>query len=133
MHGRLEYDMNRKFNVVIAVVARLLGSAIMQYAFGQNQPAVAREIRAQSIVLVDPANVVVGTFTSELIPNGVSVLAPGVLPKSRIVSCSAIRRDASSGLRRIRQSSCRLAQSESGGACAPKFNGSHGPSQTCHG
>jgi len=66
---------------MVAIVAGLLGSAIMQYAFGQNQPAVTKEIRAQSFVLVDPANNVVGTFASEPFPNTVTLVVPGVPPK----------------------------------------------------
>ena len=73
--------MNRKFTVVVAIVSGLFGSAVLRYAFAQNQPAVTREIRAQSFVLVDPANNVVGTFASEPVRNSVTVVEPGVPPK----------------------------------------------------
>jgi hypothetical protein len=73
--------LNRKLNFVVAIVAGFLGSTILQYAFGQSQPAVTKEVRAQSFVLVDPANNVVGTFASEPIPNTVTLVVPGAAPK----------------------------------------------------
>ena len=83
--------MNRKFHVVVAIAAGFLGSAIMQYAFGQNQAAVTKELRAESFVLVDAGNNVVGTFTSEPVPNAVTIVTPGAAPK---VARHVVLRDA---------------------------------------
>jgi hypothetical protein len=76
--------MNQKLNLTLAFTAGLLGSALMHYiapppAFAQDQtPAqtpAAKEIRAQSIALVDPSNNVIGVFTSE-------PLSPATSPKA---------------------------------------------------
>jgi hypothetical protein len=74
--------MNQKVNLIIAVAAGLAGSAIMRYiapppAFAQDQTQAPKEIRAQSIALVDQSNRVVGTFTSEA-PSAPVRIIPGV-------------------------------------------------------
>jgi hypothetical protein len=70
--------MNSKLTVVLAFAAGLLGSAVFRYAgpssvFAQDQTPVAKEIRAQNIVLVDQGNNVIGTFTSEAGPGSVRI------------------------------------------------------------
>jgi len=59
--------MNRKFNLALALAAGLLGGVLSRYVapwpvLAQAQPA--KELRAQSFVLVDDNNNLVGTFTA---------------------------------------------------------------------
>jgi hypothetical protein len=74
--------LNQKLNLIVALAAGLVGSAIMHYiapplAFAQDQAPVARDIRAQSFTLVDQANNVIGIFTSEPLPGAQVHVAPG--------------------------------------------------------
>src|SRR5215475_10254983 len=61
--------MNNKCIIVLALFAGILGGTLMRYitppsAFAQNdQSAATKEIRAQSVTLVDDLNRTVGTFT----------------------------------------------------------------------
>ena len=76
--------MNKKLNIAIAVAAGLFGSVVMHYvapplAFAQDQTA-AREIRTESVALVDSSNNVVGVFTPEPVPG-----AAAASPRRRIV------------------------------------------------
>ena len=57
-------------NMALALIAGLLGGLATRYiapptAFAQNQPAIAKEIRAQSFTLVDGADQPAGTFHVE--------------------------------------------------------------------
>jgi len=59
--------MNRKLNLSLALAAGLLGGLLSRYVtpwpvLAQAGPA--KELRAQSFVLVDDKNNVVGTFTA---------------------------------------------------------------------
>ena len=59
--------MNRKLNLTLALAAGLLGGVLSRYitpspVLAQTGPA--KEVRAQSFVLVDDNNNVVGTFTA---------------------------------------------------------------------
>lgn len=83
--------MNNKLSIAIALLAGLLGGMLARYvapptAFAQNPTPVPKEIRAQSFTLVDPANRVVGTFTSDLgaptPPAGVAPTPPTPKPNS---------------------------------------------------
>ena len=61
--------MNRKLNFTLALAAGVLGGALSHFitpvpAFAQAQPAAFKELRAQSFVLVDDRNNVIGTFTA---------------------------------------------------------------------
>ena len=63
--------MNNKLSIAIALVAGLLGGLLVRYAvpptaFAQNTAPAPKEIRAQSLTLVDSANRTVGTFTTEV-------------------------------------------------------------------
>ena len=74
--------MNNKLSIAIALLAGLLGGMLARYvapptAFAQNPTPVPKEIRAQSFTLVDPANRVVGTFTSDI---GAPTPPAGVAP-----------------------------------------------------
>ena len=61
--------MNNKCSIVLALFAGILGGTLTRYitppsAFAQNdQSAATKEIRAQSVTLVDYLNRTVGTFT----------------------------------------------------------------------
>jgi len=72
-------------NVIVALIAGLLGGLVTRYispppAFAQNQPPVAKEIRAQSFVLVDQSDHAVGTFMAEPVRG-----TPGPFTPIRIV------------------------------------------------
>ncbi len=63
--------MNRKLNLSLALAAGLLGGMLSRYiaplpVLAQAGPP--KELRAQSFVLVDDKNNVVGTFTASTIP-----------------------------------------------------------------
>ncbi len=65
--------MNRNLNLLLALTAGLLGGALSRYitpVLAQAQAPVAKEIQAQSFVLMDDKNRVVGTFksSSEALP-----------------------------------------------------------------
>jgi hypothetical protein len=65
--------VNQKTQLIVAVAAGLAGSAIMRFAaplpaFAQDQTQTPKEIRTQSVVLVDQSNRVVGTFTTAAAP-----------------------------------------------------------------
>jgi hypothetical protein len=65
--------MNKHLNVVLALVAGLLGGLLTRYiappaTFAQDQAP--KEIRAQSFTLVDTSDRTVGTFTFERVPGG---------------------------------------------------------------
>lgn len=63
--------MHRKFNLALALAAGLLGGALSRYIAPlpvQAQAGPPRELRAQSFVLVDDKNNVVGTFTASTTP-----------------------------------------------------------------
>jgi hypothetical protein len=61
--------MNNKCSIVLALFAGILGGTLTRYitppsAFAQNDQSTAtKEIRAQSVTLVDDRNRTVGTFT----------------------------------------------------------------------
>jgi len=61
--------MTNKCSIVLALLAGILGGTLTRYitppsAFAQNdQPIATKEIRAQSVTLVDDLNRTVGTFT----------------------------------------------------------------------
>jgi hypothetical protein len=61
-------SMNNKCSIVLALFAGVLGGALTRYitppsAFAQNNQSTApKEIRAQSVTLVDDQNRIVGTF-----------------------------------------------------------------------
>jgi hypothetical protein len=61
--------MNSKCTIVLALLAGILGGTLTRYitppsAFAQSdQATAAKEIRAQSVTLVDDLNRTVGTFT----------------------------------------------------------------------
>ena len=59
--------MNRKLNLSLALAAGLLGGMLSRYVTPlpvQAQAAPSKELRAQSFVLVDDKNDIVGTFTA---------------------------------------------------------------------
>ena len=65
--------MNQKTQLIVAVAAGLAGSAIMRFvaplpAFAQDQTQAPKEIRTQSVALVDESGRVVGTFTTATAP-----------------------------------------------------------------
>jgi hypothetical protein len=62
--------MNNKLTIVLSLGAGILGGMLTRYVAppsvaAQDQAPVAKEMRAQSFVLVDPSNRVVGTFMTE--------------------------------------------------------------------
>ena len=76
-------NVNQKAQLIVAVAAGLAGSAIMRYvapppAYAQDQTQAPKEIRTQSVALVDQSNRVVGTFTTEAVPGAPVRIAPGV-------------------------------------------------------
>ena len=63
--------MNRKLNLSLALAAGLLGGVLSRYVTllpVQAQAGPPKELRAQSFVLVDDKNNVVGTFTASTTP-----------------------------------------------------------------
>lgn len=92
--------MSQKFYLMVAVVAGMIGSAIMHYAapplaFAQDQSSITKEVRAQSFVLIDSSNNVIGTFTSEPLPGFQARVAPGT---SVTVPSHIVLRDANGRL-----------------------------------
>ncbi len=74
--------MNRKVNLVMALAAGLTGGALSRYVaplpvLAQAEPP--KELRAQSFVLVDAKNNVVGTFTVSAIGPGKRLQTPTVV------------------------------------------------------
>jgi hypothetical protein len=64
---RRNQTMHRKLNLSLALAAGLLGGVLSRYVTPlpvQAQAGPAKELRAQSFVLVDDKNNVVGTFTA---------------------------------------------------------------------
>ena len=62
--------MTNKMTIGLALGAGILGGMLARYVAppsvsAQDKAPVAREMRAQSFVLVDPSDRVVGTFTTE--------------------------------------------------------------------
>jgi hypothetical protein len=63
--------MNRKLNLSLALAAGLLGGVLSRYVTPlpvQAQAGPPKELRAQSFVLVDDKNNIVGTFTASTTP-----------------------------------------------------------------
>ena len=84
--------MSQKSHLIFAFVAGMAGSAVVYYvaptlAFAQDQTPVAKEVRVQSLALVDPSNNVIGIFTSEPVTGVQFRVAPGSPVKlpSRVV------------------------------------------------
>ena len=79
----------QKLNVTLALAAGMLGgflsrsitlpSVLAQNPAPQPAPTVTKEIRAQSFTLVDGANRIVGTFTSEPGTTGWPVPQPRII------------------------------------------------------
>ncbi len=73
--------MNTKLTIATALFAGILGGVITRYvtppvAFAQDQPQLTKEVRAQSLTLVDPADRTIGTFSAEPLPGGVTTSRP---------------------------------------------------------
>jgi hypothetical protein len=82
--------MKKDLNLALALVAGLLGGLLSHYAFprvafAQNQAPVAKEIRAQSFVFVDPDGRTMATFTPDPAWAKVVRLAPSQPFQGRIV------------------------------------------------
>lgn len=84
--------------VLLALLAGLTGGLATRYiappvAFAQNQPAVTREVRAQSFTLVDSSDRTIGVFSAEAVPNRfrATIVNPGPnatvqrIPEMRVV------------------------------------------------
>jgi hypothetical protein len=73
--------MNRKLNLTFALAAGLVGGVVSRYIAPppvQAQAGPPKELRAQSFVLVDAKNNVVGTFTA-------SATVPKPVPQNQTV------------------------------------------------
>lgn len=73
--------MNRKLNLTFALAAGLVGGVVSRYIAPppvQAQAGPAKELRAQSFVLVDAKNNVIGTFTA-------SATVPKPIPQNQTV------------------------------------------------
>ena len=85
--------MNRNWTIILALAAGLTGGVLSRYigmpsVHAQTPAPVTTEVRAQSFTLVDAEGRVMGTFTSRLVPAGVTILSPDgarVSGRSRIV------------------------------------------------
>jgi hypothetical protein len=78
--------MNNKLTIGVALAAGLSGPAIIRYvappvALAQDQMPVAKEIRAQSLTLVDQSNNVIGVFTSEPVQGAIRDVPGSSTPK----------------------------------------------------
>jgi hypothetical protein len=66
--------MNRHWNLILALALGLLGGFLARYiqpapVLAQTQTSAAKEVQAQSFVLVDEKNNVVGTFKPSVTPD----------------------------------------------------------------
>jgi hypothetical protein len=91
--------MTNKLTVVVALTAGLLGGLLTRYiappvAFAQDKPAVTKQVRAQSLTLVDASDRALGTFTAEPISNIVTINPRGASPQTFIGPTRIVLRDA---------------------------------------
>jgi hypothetical protein len=92
--------MTNKLTVVVALTAGLLGGLLTRYiappvAFAQDKQAVTKEVRAQSLTLVDASDHALGTFTAEPIGNRMTINGRGMAtPQTIIGPTRIVLRDA---------------------------------------